>query len=219
MGNTLYVGSVTAPTVSPAYSGDWDVTASAIRRKLLKAAPYASETMTTITIDAEGAALAVQLVGPMMMPGHTIDGRWLCQVRAMEALAGDDIMPYIGIFVWNSTGTTLRTTLKNVFQVGTEFATALTNHSWSDASSMSSYVTQWGDRIVVELGGAGRAGAQLSLRLGASAASDLPVDESTVTDLRPWFQLDTATVKFVGDVQYMNLKASYLASLPMKGSM
>ena len=218
MASRLYLASVTTAPVNPGFSA-WGSTADAVRRKLLRTAPAAAEAMTTLTAAcASTTGLLVQFVSDPMIAGIAMGGAFKTYALALEGAAAQDVSSRLVVKVYDVTGATLRTT----FSLGSagapsEFdATTLTNRQWAQSVSVSNYTTQFSDRLVIEYAANGAAAGSASMRIGAAAASDLPEDETTTTDLRPWVEF-AADITFIDEVA-VDMIGTYEPTINMVGT-
>lgn len=118
----------------------------------------------------------------------------------------------IGIRVIADNGSTVRKVVLDVTRDDVEMATTLTNRQFTATSATGNYVTQRGDRLVIEVGAGGDPTGSnphdFTLRLGDSAASDLPENDTATTDDNPWIEL-TDTLTFSLDHAYRNASAAW----------
>lgn len=141
-----------------------------------------------------------QYISLPLTAGQTVTGSQAIklQVRCSEADAANNMHVALGVRILASDASTLRKSMLSVTRDGTEAATSLVNRQFTATSAATNYTTVSGDRLIIELGMAGdptAGGSHTSiLRLGDSAASDLPEDDSSTSDLRPWIEFaDTWT--------------------------
>ncbi len=172
--------------VSPSFNSDWASTAGAAR--LTAGLTPAAAAMATEARAATGAHLLHQYVyGPIA--AQTITGNISGQMRVQEASAALNHYFRINVRVFDSTGTTLRGTPLAATSVGTEFSdVALTNHA-IPSTALTSVDALDGDYLVIEIGRTGGLG-QADMRFGDAATSDLPEDQTTTDDYRPWIEFD-----------------------------
>jgi hypothetical protein len=167
------------------------------------------DAMATVAFSEGGNAanqdiLFYQYFSLVLTAGQTITGAQSLKFQAMaiETSIDNNMFHSMGIRVVAANGTTIQKTVLAVSRGSTEYnAATLINRSNVQTSAATNYTTVAGDRLVFEVGAGGLPknngfSHSCSLRLGDSAASDLPEDTTTTTDLRPWVQL-TDTLTFV----------------------
>lgn len=208
MATRLYLrATATAVPFSVTPDTDWEDT-TFVARAMTSTAKIA-DTLATVSVDDADSTnrdvLVFQYITALLAPGQTITGSQAikAQCRALEASPSNNMVLSLGIRVIAIDGSTVRKTVLAVTRDAVEFsATALTNRQFTATSAATDYTTVAGDRLVIEIGAGGdpslAAHHDFSLRLGDSAASDLPEDDTDTTDLNPWVELaDTLTF---GDV-------------------
>ena len=199
------------PPISPAFDAVWGNTTGAARRWLIPSdvrdatdllgdtADFAETSGVTIDV------LMVQFISPGLLAPVTIGGTLKGQIRVRESHADADMRAQVIAKVVSNDGAIVRGTLlgPDTGGLGSEFATSLTNRRFprGGAQSLSSVSALAGDRIVIEVGyrahDALTSSRSARLRVGQSAAADLPEDETTTTDLNPWFEFSD-TLTFAG---------------------
>jgi hypothetical protein len=215
--------SFEAAPVSPNPGSLWDVNGlvTADRRGLLSPTVRGS-TMADLEQSALGHAqgddvLIAQFVSPPLA-AQTIDGTFKMYMKARENTASDDMASQVVIRVVSLDGTTEQAVLyagqsETTDPPTSEWTTTQTNRGFPRAgllpATLSSYACADGDRLVVEVGYRGfsapGAGINREIRVGDAAASDLPEDETTTTDLRPWIAFsDTISLSTKGNYDYVN---------------
>jgi hypothetical protein len=198
----LLQSSAFVPSVSPPFAAGWNDTGGAVRRKLDLQPDRAdsfvefsrSEAVTTSPYDV----LLGQWVSAPLSGAQTISGTLKGQIRARESSSSADFRAQVVVKIVSNDGQTLRGTLLG-FDTGalsSEFATSSTNRQFprGGAVALSSVAAQDGDRIVIEVGYRSHNTVSTSytgyIEVGApsSASGDLPEDETTTTQLRPWLE-------------------------------
>ena len=205
MATRLYLPSVVSTTaISPTPSASWEVTTGFVRIPLW--AEQTGTAMSTVSFADNNAAnrdcMIVQFVSKFpLSAGQTVTGSQAikAQFRALQVALTNNLFLTIGIRIIASDGSTVRKTMVDVGRDDAEAATTLTNCQWTATSAATNYTVLFGDYLVVELGMGGDPDVgsdhDSSIRIGDSAASDLPEDTSTTTDLNPWVEL-TDTLRF-----------------------
>lgn len=187
----LYLPSVGAGTaniapISAAFHSDWAATPGNYR---LSAGlnPVSSAMETQNRANAGYSMLGQYVFGPIA--AQTISGNISGQMRVQEASAAYNHQFRINVRVFDGDAV-LRGTLLAPTTVGTEFSdSALTNHS-IPSTALASLAVEDGDYIVIEIG-RGSALGQADFRIGDAATNDLPVDQTSTTDGRPWIEFDS----------------------------
>lgn len=210
MATTFYLpASASSTPISPTPDAAWE-DVSIVQRALTRVTTIGDAMATVSFTDSDDTSKDVlfrQFISQELKAGQTITGSqaWKIQVRCKEGASTSNMVLAMGIRVIASDGTTVRKTVLAVARDtggGSEFdATQLENMGHYNGNTASTnYTTQAGDRLVFEIGAGGDPAAgsnhNCDLRFGDSAASDLPQDSTTLTDLRPWVQL-TDTLVFV----------------------
>lgn len=172
--------------------------------------PIADAMATASFSDAvvsDASVLYRQYTSLALTAGQTITGGQAlkAQYRCSQTSISNDMFVCMGIRVVASDGSTIQKVVLTVLGDSVEILTVLTNHVTTRNSAATNYTTVAGDRLVIEVGliGTPVAGGShsSSIRFGDDAASDLPEDNTTTTDLRPWVQLtDTLTFVAAGPV-------------------
>jgi hypothetical protein len=194
-----YLQASVTGAVSPTFSPAWTLTTSADRRTMLPAKvnnAIASKATTTTT--AINDVLNRQFVGPPLQSGQTISGTVKGQLRGSESNADNDGVAAIRIFVADISGTVVQGTLLELtYPVlsGNEYTTSLVNRNTPISTSISSYTTQEGDRIVVEIGEHKYTGTvtarSVTQSFGDNSASDMSEDQTSTTANNPWVEFST----------------------------
>lgn len=194
----FYLESSGTPGITPDFTtGAWDDT-DGPQRYPATTMPD-STAMTTIgteegTNDVEASILQGQWSFPLPGTGTIAAQVIKIQARFAEEMANNNVFMEWLIKVVASNGTTVRGyvigSATTVQRDGTELATSLTNRG--DSTTGAEVAWQSGDYLVFEVGQGGDPFSSLNhdadMRIGTSAASDLPEDDSTTTDLRPWVE-------------------------------
>lgn len=210
MATRFYLPAAAATTpMSPTPDAAWE-DQSILARAMTSTTPI-GDTMATVTFpdDANAAnkdILYRQYVSAALAASQTVTGGQAikAQCRVMEVDVGNNLFFTIGIRVIASDGSTVQKTVLTVTRDnGEASASALTNRQYTATSAVTDYTTVAGDRLVIEIGMGGDPGVgsahDSSMRLGDSAASDLPEDGTDTTDKRPWIELtDTLTFASTG---------------------
>lgn len=207
MATRFYFSSTLVPSISPAFAVNWDGTAEGVYRTMTTN-PDGSPT-TTFQVFAGGThgagirRIAVSFVSPPLAAGNAFDTGDTLKMVAHCAESGLDDnlnrMPIV-LKVWDSTGTTVRATLKALGHYGpstTEWQLINTTTRMPlDGDTLdASYTTVDGDRLALEVGGqvsaAGGTTVQGEIHFGAprTGSSDLAETEGVLTGGRPWFEI------------------------------
>ena len=203
MASRQYLESTGTPSISPPYAAAWEVTADAIQRSMGEA--KAGSPMTTVFANGAGAAnndvLLVQWVSGLLAAGvtFTVGAAITAQIRCKETNGTDNYVLVVGVRVVSEDGTTLRQNLRNPAAQSTEFATSLTNRTFSTTIA-AGYVSVAGDRIVVEVGFRATSGGSVAnggVSVGSDSGTDLPADETTTTANDPW-------IEFADTISYLS---------------
>lgn len=210
MATRLYLPASAASTPispDPAVEG-WTTT---FLERALTSTSKIADTLATVSIDDANSAnqflVFRQYIGPPLTASQTITGSQAVkfQCRVIETNAANNMFLAAVVKIVAADGTTVQKRLVDLQTQGTEAsATALTNRTFAVTSNAGDYTTVDGDRPVIEIGMAGNptgaAHHDSSMRLGDSAASDLPEDETSTDDFNPWVQLaDTLTFEAEGE--------------------
>jgi len=200
MATRIYLPSSGATRISPAFDGAWGLITGADRVRAV--AGLASKTAMASKSTAETSATPVNvlsrqyIVGPLKAVeiSGTVKGR----IRAQEANADAEYRAQIVIRVVSSDGGTVRGTLRAADSeaLSSEFGTGLVNRAFPLATlepqALSPVTAQAGDWLVIEIGyfshNAHTTSRNGTFHYGDAAASDLPEDETTTTDLNPWIE-------------------------------
>ena len=151
--------------------------------------------MTSKTITCNNNAHQAYLVRQYVsnpIAGQSISGTVKGQVLADETSANTDGVTAIIIYLVDSTGTyksTLRALTYPALS-GNEFALTETNRYIPVSTSLTTQTASNGDRIVVEFGvySYKKNTAIAYLVFGDNNATDLPEDQTTVTQNNPWIE-------------------------------
>jgi hypothetical protein len=200
-----------SPSVSPAFSAEWDRTAAGVRRTLelkkasnINAESGAVEAVTTAPYDV----ILRQFCCPPLKGAQTISGFVKGQMRARESDPSCDMSRAVSIRVVSNDGLTERGILLSDFQssLTSEFDTTQTDRSFPPNSALTPLACQDGDRIVVEIGyrAFNTVGGNLYGYVwfnNSSATDDLPEDETTTDNLCPW-------IEFSQDIVFASVQAN-----------
>lgn len=200
MATRFYLGSVAAPSISPAFDGNWEQTGQAVRLVLYSAKNYpgATEALTnstsvTVPITTTQDILIAQFVGPPM-PATRFDARnWTLVVRCLEAAAAANAHLAYSLRVLSNDGGTVRGTLKSNFANSTEFTTAAQTRLSNTPGAITALSAQIGDRLCLEVGvrATGPTSASTATaRFGFNAATDFAATSGLTTDLNPWCEFE-----------------------------
>lgn len=201
MATRFYFRATEAAAVSPAYDAAWTNTASAARRALarsrLTADTIAAVGFTSFTAGQD--CIVRQFVSEPLAAGNVFTGETVtAYARGRESDLDDNITSRIGVRVVSEDGATERAVLLAVGHHGTgnEYPTTATLRAWADDAALSSYVTQAGDRLVVEMGHGDTAGTSPSAvtEFGSSAASDHTENETSQAANNPWIEFSNTLV-------------------------
>lgn len=198
MATRLYFTALQTFTV-PA-DPSWEQTANAVIRVLSTvkptAIPFASTVISKSVATNPGDILMGQFISGALQ-AQTITGDVKGIIRALESAASTDAHAQTNIRVVTPSGTTRGTLLAHdASALTSEFsATTLTNRkfplAWAGSgTALSSVAAEDGDLLVIEVGFRGftASGPNCTLELGGTAATDLAEDETSTTQLTPWFE-------------------------------
>ena len=174
--------------------------------KRAKSGPVAAaDTMTTVSIaNAVTPILYRQYVTHCLTPGQTITAsqaiKAQCRIRSPSGVAACWVLKlYVQRAGLNGeeSGPLLVALRQNITSVD---GSSLVNRSITGTTSVVGYTTKAGDRLVLEIGitrpnGTGHSDlASSEMRLGYTSSGWLPEDDTSTSDLSPWFELsDTLT--------------------------
>jgi len=198
----FYFRATEAPSISPAFHTAWDNTSSAVRR-MMYPTKLAGDTVTSTSVTGGAAGDDVcnlQLISQPLEAGIEVAGTGLSGSAAtfcLESSGNDDLTPISTYQIWSLDGLTLRATPAGLITgAGGEFPFSgfpPEARSFSVDTGAASYITQTGDRLVVELGvhngPAGVAPFAGTLWRGSdSALADVGVGGSETTRVG-WFEI------------------------------
>ena len=218
MATRFYLPASGSAPASPAYDGAWDNTTDAARLPLVttKTSTAMANAAISFSSTADVDILQRQWVSEPLA-AQTITAQTVkLQIRGWESNSKDTQYTAICIRVVSNDGSTVRGTLVSLTRDGTEFATSLTNRSWS--GTCSEVTASANDRLVVELGlggdpwGNGNASA-CYISIGDDSATDLPENDTETSAYNPWLEFaNDITFASAGDTDA--LAASDIASTP-----
>jgi hypothetical protein len=207
MATRLYLRFTQAAEVSPSFSASWTNTTSSARHHLARDADATDTTGagTNRSWTAGEVRLDRQYVSEKMRAGIVFDSATVTMVtRCNSSAADDNVFARFGVRILSADGATVRATLLAVGAHGsqTEYVVTPTAHIVIVAQdeALSSYTTQAGDRIVVEVGFTDSAGTSPTARnyYGSSVASDWPETEGQPAAAgNPW-------VEFSNNIQWLD---------------
>lgn len=195
----FHVARTTAADISPAFSAEWENTASALRRGMSVAGfnetvQILSITDSTATADRD--VLVFQFVSDAIAPG-VIAGTMKGQIQAQESIASYDLRIQMMVRVVSNDGSTFRGTLygPDTAALSSEFNTVRRNVNAPRGGSvaLTPVAAELNDRIVIEIGFRKHAATSTIGGVyggGLTADSDLPEDETTTSSsgVKPWFE-------------------------------
>ena len=214
MPTRLYLPYNITPPISPAFDAEWNGTTNTPRyyckpEKQNTAMTDRGYAETSSTTPFDGCM--AQYVSPPL-EAQTISGDVKGQIRAKESAAEADMCRAVVIKVVSNDGGTVRGTLLSHFpgSLGSEFATSLTNRNFPPSTALTPVTAQKGDRLVIEIGfrafNAVTTSYTGTLRLGDSAAADLPEDEADVNDYNGWLEF-SAVLDFIDEIEVGQVNA------------
>ena len=208
MATRFYFNLTTAADVTPPTPlADWEHQETITTRKMELIAD--NSTLTSTAVNPDGAAdltdkdvLHRQYVS-VPIAAQTFTGNVTAQIQVSEDNTRNNLFIAVAIRVISNDGTTVQNESLGVTRsTTTEAGTSPTNMTFP-ATSIGSYATASGDRILVELGLGGNAGAASGEHNGTmtwgtnASGGDLPVDETeTGTTFRGWIEFSN-TLQFV----------------------
>lgn len=212
MATRFWFPLTTAAEVSPAFDAAWTFTSDpdTVRRKLAIA-----KGVSAITAGGQiGAwtpgqiALSRQYVSAPLEEGIVFSSgvtTVAMQLMCREVGTGSNIdRSYLGVRIVSEDGVTVQTTLLVVanYFANVEFGNLASqrNATFADGDTVSaSYTTVAGDRLVVEIGFTDTIGTTPAgnSKYGENA-TDLPVDETQVTDGAGWIEFSNTIALFSG---------------------
>jgi hypothetical protein len=214
MSTRFYLPSSGSAPVTPAYDANWDNTTFAGRLPChdSKQSTAMATVADNVNIKTNEDHLYRQWIsGPIT--AQTLSAQTLkLQIRAAESNAAADLYASISVRVVSNDGNTVRGTILTLVRDSTEFASTLTNRGYS--ATTTQVVASANDRIVIEIGQGGdpTGGGNHNdgtLRIGDTAASDLPENDTATDDYNPWVQFAN-TISFAAAPD--NLTASDITS-------
>lgn len=194
----LYSGGTFSST-SVAF-GTWGNTASAVVRRFdLTNTVDDNAIRATAAIGASLPAtrLAIQFnsADVFALAAQTISGNFRAQVLASVSGTAN-VYPAIRVAVYEPDLTTVRCELLNTTGSNTGTAvtsTTYTNRSYPASMALTPCACQDGDVLSIEVGGRATSGTSTvtyRVRYTGNAGTDLPVDNSTTTNLNTWFEFE-----------------------------
>lgn len=199
MTSRFYYRFTTAAPVSPTFDAAWTNTTGAVRRYLAPAR-LAADTLTggdARTWSAGEVRLDRQYVSDRMEAGIVFTGAAVRSIIAvLESNADDNAFSRLGVRVCNGDGTVIRATLLAVADysnAGTEYATSTATRRWAEATVAlcSAYVTEAGDRLVVEVGHSDATGTSPSATaIYGSASVDDHSSVGSSSGFNPWIDFN-----------------------------
>lgn len=203
MATRFYLPDTGVAAVSPAFDGSWERTAAADRRRCVTAkigSTIANRGNVGFGVNPSDTLIRQYVSDPLSAASAALlastPGNVKGQARCQENAATDDVCAQLLIAVCSNDGATIRGTLL-------PHNTAVLSSEWANASSTNRNFPRGGstaltavasavanDRIVIEMGYRQHSTVTINqtIRFGDSAASDLPEDETTTTDLNPWIE-------------------------------
>lgn len=190
----------TTPPINPTPSASWNDTSDALADAMLLATATAESYPITATLNGSDPSLAKQLISRPLVPGQvlssqTISAQFLCR----DVINGAPKLT-LGVRVLASDGTTIRRTMLALTNSTNAMHSSVRNLTFSAAASFTDYTTVAGDRLVVEVGAdVYSAGTGfVIIEFGSDTGVDLPVDETTTTNGRPWIEF-SRNIQFASD--------------------
>lgn len=195
----LYSGGTFSST-SVAF-GTWGNTASAVVRRLSTTNDVddnAVRATAAIGASLPATRLAIQFnsADVFALAAQTISGNFRAQ--ALASVSGTaNVYPAIRVAVYQDDLTTVRCELLNTTGSNTGTAvtsTTYTNRSYPASMALTPCACQDGDVLSIEVGGRATSGTStVTYRVrytGNAVGGDLPVDNSTTTELNTWFEFE-----------------------------
>ena len=217
MAARCYLSAATAASVAPTADAGWERTTGSVGRMLLFAKSGADTLANGSTIS--GWTLGTDSLDRQYVSEPinelTFAGTVKMQLRSSETLAACNTVSRIGLRVVSGDGTVVRGTMLAVadYAGGTELASAaVTNKTYAVAGTALTRVdARAGDRIVLEVGYSDNVGVTPNGKsiYGSSAASDLPEDETTTTNLNPWIEFSDNIAVYVDEAIVDDLTTFY----------
>jgi hypothetical protein len=198
MATRFYLPNTGAAAVSPPWSAGWMGTDVADRRRCAIAKQNTSMAtavrQTSQTSANTDVAARMYVSDPLL--AQTITDTVKGQIRAAQDNTTYDHRAQLAIRVVSGDGATDRGTLlaPDGGALASEFSTSLVNRkfplAWvAPGNALGSVNALAGDRLVIEIGWRRHSTYRWgSIRFGDAAATDLPEDETTTTDLNPWIE-------------------------------
>lgn len=220
MATRLYFTLTQAAAISPAFDSGWDYVSEALRRKLADTKGSSSITVgNQIGPWASGQqALDRQYISTRMNagvifnnPATTVKG----QIMVREYATTDNVASiWYTIKIISEDGNTVRITVRPFEQKAvTEFISNVTHRNApimsAGISSIASYTTVLGDRILIEIGYSDSSGTtpEASAKWGENA-TDLPENETQTTDGAGWLEFSN-TITFAGEISSPVSKSNF----------
>ena len=198
------------------FSGAWAITGSAdkVTCSISPLSTLMTDKTTANSSDPQNI-LNRQYISPRLK-AQTIDGFVSGQLRGRQSNSAMNATSAVCINVY-STGALLRGTLLPIvaapLTAANEYTTSLVNRfTPSGGIALNSLTIEANDVIVIEIGAAQEASSpnrNVTQRFGDSAASDLPVNQSTTTDLNSWIEF-SFNLDFMPTASYSNMAIAWM---------
>ena len=194
MATRLYFPSSGNAPASPAFNAGWEDTTAASRLKCVTT--RISSAMTTVSfLDANRTdrdILFRQYVSDPLAAQTILAQTVKIQMRVRETHADNNMFLAWAVYVFSYDGAVLRGTVVALNRDATESTTTLTNRG--DTATSTQVITQYGDRIVIEIGMGGNPHDFLGnahdsdISIGDNSATDLPEDSTSTTANNAWLE-------------------------------
>lgn len=186
----FYFSSSGTPDLSPGYAG-WGNTTSAQRHTLLTAKDWSDFAEKTIT-GTSTSYLYQQFVSSAALIAQTVEAGYIeGQIRAAVNGYGSVCFRF-SVKICNSSGTITQTIISGAVSDTTFSNAGYMNRQFRNGSdntvNFSSFTTNAGDRLVVEIGTDVGYWQGASLYIGSNSSTDLPKDQTTTSQYCPWIE-------------------------------
>lgn len=207
MATRFYLPSTGVPTYTGIpFSGVWALSSNADRLPCVTILSGTAMTDKTTPIrSATGNVLNRQYVSAPLA-AQTISGSVSGQLRGLESNAGANGFSAICIYVFQSGGTLPRGVLLTIQTGVSEYDITSINRKTPSNIALNPVTCQSGDVLVMEIGyrqTASSTNRTVTQRFGDSAASDLPVDETSTSDFNGWVEFNN-NITFIGSTSFAN---------------
>lgn len=217
MATRLYFSSTQVPTLSPAFSAEWEHQSQAIRRSMTPIKGNSPVASLTTTVDAADHLvnqdnLFVQLQSEPLHAQSIAAQQVKLQCRVAEANAGNNLFMTWKLYLIDSEGAVVSGgEMLAIRRDALEVGTALANRG--DSANIAAVTASAGDRIVLELGLGGLPVATTGVQdhdgiiSAGESGNDAPENDTDTTLVAPWLEFaNDLTFRLTTDQQNAILK-------------